>query len=48
MKVGDISALTQLESRHFLMAGDEGAVVTEYGTYHDNAGLRFTNPDASL
>ena len=48
MKVGDISALQELESRHFLMAGDEGAVVTEYGTFHDNAGLRFTNPDASL
>ena len=28
MKVGDISALQELESRHFLMAGDEGAVVT--------------------
>ena len=48
MHVGDISALKQLESRHFLMAGPEGAVVTEYGTYHDNAGLRFTNPRASL
>ena len=48
MKVGDISALQQIESRHFLMAGDEGAVVTEYGTFHDNDGLRFTNPDASL
>jgi hypothetical protein len=48
MKVGDISALQEIESRHFLMAGDEGAVVTEYGTFHDNDGLRFTNPDASL
>ena len=48
MHVGDISALKQLESRHFLMASPEGAVVTEYGTYHDNAGLRFTNPRASL
>jgi len=48
MRVGDISSLQVLESRHFLMAGDEGAVVTEYGTFHDNAGLRFTNPKASL
>ena len=48
MRVGDISSLQVLESRHFLMAGDEGAVVTVYGTFHDNAGLRFTNPKASL
>ena len=48
MQVGDITALKQLAGRHFLMAGPEGAVVTEYGTYHDNAGLRFTNPRASL
>ena len=48
MRVGDISSLQVLESRHFLMAGDEGAVVTEYGTFHDNDGLRFTNPKASL
>lgn len=48
MNTGDISELKQLESRHFLMAGEQGAVVTEYGTYHDNDGLRFTNPDAHL
>ncbi len=30
------------------MAGENGAIVTEYGTYHDNAGLRFTNPRAKL
>jgi hypothetical protein len=48
MRTGDISSLQEIESRHFLMAGDEGAVVTEYGTFHDNDGLRFTNPDASL
>lgn len=48
MNMGDISALKELESRHFLMAGEQGAVVTEYGTYHDNGGLRFTNPKASL
>ena len=48
MNTGDISALKELKSRHFLMAGEQGAVVTEYGTYHDNGGLRFTNPKASL
>lgn len=48
MNTGDISALKQTQSRHFLMAGEQGAVVTEYGTYHDNDGLRFTNPQAHL
>jgi hypothetical protein len=27
-----------------MLAGPDGAIVTEYATYHDNAGLRFTNP----
>lgn len=48
LNVGDIRSLKELESRHFLMAGPNGAIVTEYGTYHDNNGLRFTNPDAKL
>ena len=48
MNTGDLSALKESESRHFLMAGEQGAIVTEYGTYHDNDGLRFTNPNASL
>ncbi len=48
MNTGDLSALKESESRHFLMAGEQGAIVTEYGTYHDNDGLRFTNPAASL
>ena len=48
MNTGDLSALKEPESRHFLMAGEQGAIVTEYGTYHDNGGLRFTNPNASL
>ena len=26
-----------------LASAPEGAIVTEYGTYHDGAGLRFTN-----
>lgn len=41
---GNWAALTEIESCHFLMAGAEGAIVTEMGTFHDNAGLVFTNP----
>ncbi|MDL2255609.1 hypothetical protein LJC38_03395 [Parabacteroides sp. OttesenSCG-928-K15] len=47
-KVGDIVHLKKAESFHFLMAGPEGAVVDEWASYHDGAGLRFTNQKASL
>ncbi len=33
---------------HFMMGGPEGAVVSEYATFHHNNGLRFTCPNASL
>lgn len=45
IKLGEWLPLSQSESRHFLMAGDQGAIVTEFGTYHDNDGLNFTNPN---
>jgi D-lyxose ketol-isomerase len=44
LKPGEISALNRAEAKHFMIAGPQGAIVTEYATYHDNAGLRFTNP----
>lgn len=44
LKEGEIAALNRAEAKHFMIAGPEGAIVTEYATYHDNAGLRFTNP----
>ena len=47
-KVGDVLRLKELESFHFMMAGPEGAIVDEWACYHDNDGLRFTNPKASL
>jgi D-lyxose ketol-isomerase len=33
-------------SWHFMMAGPEGAIVSEFATYHDMAGLRFSVPGA--
>lgn len=33
---------------HFMMGGPEGAVVSEYATFHDNDGLRFSCPGAAL
>lgn len=47
-KVGDVLRLKELGTFHFMMAGDEGAIVDEWACYHDNAGLRFTNTKASL
>ncbi len=44
MKVGDQDRLGRLEAPHFMMAGPEGAIVTEYACYHSMDGLRFTNP----
>ena len=47
-KVGDVLRLKELETFHFMMAGPEGAIVDEWACYHDNDGLRFTNPKAAL
>jgi D-lyxose ketol-isomerase len=47
-KVGDVLHLKKSETYHFMMAGPEGAIVDEWASYHDNAGLRFTNQKASL
>ncbi len=46
--VGEIVSLRALEEKHFLMAGPEGAIVSEWATYHDNDGLRFTREGAAL
>lgn len=40
--------LGRLESPHFMIAGEKGAIVSEYANYHDGAGLRFTNPNVSF
>jgi D-lyxose ketol-isomerase len=41
---GDIRSLNRVGAKHFMVGGPQGAIVTEYGTFHDNDGLRFTNP----
>lgn len=43
-EVDEVVELKKIESPHFLLAGDNGAIITEFATYHDGAGLRFTNP----
>jgi len=48
LKIDEVGDLNRREAWHFMVAGPEGALVTEYGTYHDMAGLRFSNPKAKL
>lgn len=45
---GETNDLAGPEQWHFMVAGPEGAIVSEYATYHDGAGLRFTHPKAKL
>ncbi len=45
-QVDEVIHLAEAESSHFLFAGPEGAIITEYANYHDGNGLRFTNPKA--
>ena len=47
-EVGQVVHLKETETFHFLLAGPQGAVVSEWASYHDGAGLRFTNKKAQL
>ena len=47
-EAGQIVHLKESETFHFLLAGPQGAVVSEWASYHDGAGLRFTNKKAQL
>ena len=45
---GEVGTLNDAEAMHWMIGGPEGAIVTEYATYHDGDGLRFTHPKVSL
>ena len=45
---GSVHKLPKDETWHFMMGGKDGAIVSEYATYHDGAGLRFSVPGVSL
>lgn len=47
-KPGELIHLKKEGTWHFLMAGPEGAVVSEWASYHDNDGLRFTNTKCKM
>ncbi len=44
MLPGEIRTLNRVTAKHFMMGGPQGAIVSEYATFHDGDGLRFTNP----
>ena len=46
--IDELGDLNRRTAWHFMVAGPEGALVTEYGTFHDMDGLRFSNPKAKL
>jgi D-lyxose ketol-isomerase len=45
---GDIRTLNRPTAKHFMIAGPEGAIVSEYASFHDGDGLRFTNPNVKF
>lgn len=45
---GTTHKLPKAETWHFMMGGKDGAIVSEYATYHDGAGLRFSVPGVAL
>ena len=48
LALGEVAPLVRVESRHFMVAGPDGCIVSEYASYHDMAGLKFTNPKIKL
>jgi D-lyxose ketol-isomerase len=48
LKPGEVAGLSKPEEKHWMRAGPEGAIVTEYATYHDGKGLRFSHPNVKF
>jgi len=46
LEVGQVAGLFRPQEKHWLLAGPQGAIVTEVSTFHSGAAVRFTNPDA--
>ena len=43
LRAGQVGTLNRAEAPHFMIAGPQGAIVTEYGTPHYDDALAFTN-----
>jgi D-lyxose ketol-isomerase len=44
LTAGEIGFAEKEGEKHWFKAGPEGAIMTEYATVHDGAGVRFTDP----
>jgi D-lyxose ketol-isomerase len=42
---GQTAVLERETARHWQFGGPEGAVISEYGSYHDNAAVRHSDPN---
>ena len=45
---GQVRSLNRLTAKHFMIGGPSGGIVSEYASFHDNDGLRFTNPSVKF
>ena len=41
---GEACVLNRETARHWQYGGPEGAIITEYGTFHDNDAVRHSDP----
>jgi D-lyxose ketol-isomerase len=48
LKPGEVGYLANPLEKHWMIAGPEGAIVSEYASCHDNDGLRFSHPDVKF
>ncbi|WP_068086110.1 hypothetical protein [Polycladidibacter stylochi] len=45
---GNVAMLSAPGERHWMRAGPQGAIVTEYATHHDHEGLCFSHPNGKF
>lgn len=45
---GEVGKLQAAGTMHWMQSGDEGAIVSEFATYHDGDGLKFSNPNVKF
>lgn len=44
LNVGETTKLNRETARHWMFGGPEGAIISEYATFHDNDGVRHSDP----
>jgi D-lyxose ketol-isomerase len=44
LRVGDIAGISHPEEKHWMQAGPQGAIFTEFSTFHTGEAVKFTDP----